>query len=159
MELLVREATDNDADLLARLTRSCWFDRIAPTSSGHAESAAKVALQLQRGGGYVLLVDEQPAGSVRWLPLETETGVWEILRMGVLPAHRGARLSQHLLEAVLHRAQVCEINELRLAVRTDQTRLLGLYAAFGFDLAPELEYSNANPLEPAPIVMRRLLRR
>jgi ribosomal protein S18 acetylase RimI-like enzyme len=79
--------------------------------------------------------------------------------MGILPGHRGARLSQHLLEAVLHRAQVCEVNELRLAVRTDQTSLIDLYAAYGFELAPELEYSNANPLEPAPFVMRHILRR
>jgi hypothetical protein len=32
-----------------------------------------------------------------------------------------------------------------------------LYAAYGFELAPELEYAHANPLEPAPHVMRRVL--
>ena len=51
-----------------------------------------------------------------------------------------------------------DVAELRLGVRADQPRLLDLYAAFGFELAPELEYTHANPVEPAPTVMRRMLR-
>jgi ribosomal protein S18 acetylase RimI-like enzyme len=78
--------------------------------------------------------------------------------MGVLPAYRGQSLSQHLLEAVVHRAQASGVGELRLAVRADQAKLLDLYAAYAFEIAPELEYSHANPLEPAPVVMRRMLR-
>ena len=78
--------------------------------------------------------------------------------MSILPAYRGNSLSQHLLEAVIHRALASDVEELRLAVRRDQTRLLDLYAAYGFELALELEYTHANPLEPAPTVMRRLLK-
>ena len=111
-----------------------------------------------QGGGFVLLLDDEPVGSVRWLPLDTENNCWEMLRMGVLPAFRGEALSQHLLEAVIHAAQTSGIEELRLGVRSDQPRLLDLYAAFEFELAPELEYSHANPNEPAPHVMRRFLR-
>ena len=77
--------------------------------------------------------------------------------MGVLPDLRGRQLSQHLLEAVLHHALASDVDELRLAVRADQERLLDLYAAYGFELAPELEYTQANPLEPAPMMMRRML--
>jgi ribosomal protein S18 acetylase RimI-like enzyme len=89
--------------------------------------------------------------------VDSELHIWEIVRMGVLPAYRGERLSQHLLEAVIHRALASDINELRLAVRNDQAKLLDLYAAFGFEIAPELEYTRANPVEPPPTVMRRLL--
>ena len=46
----------------------------------------------------------------------------------------------------------------RLAVRTDQAQLVDLYAAFGFEIAPELEYTRANPQEAPPIVMRRIMR-
>lgn len=158
MDLLIREATLEDAQLIADLTRAAWAKRVAVTSSGHRETAVKVCEHLQAGGGFVLLVDEMPAGSVRWLPLEAESDVWEILRMGILPAYRGHHLSQHLLEAVIHRAQAADIRELRLAVRADQSRLLDLYAAYGFEPALELEYSHANPLEPAPTFMQRLLR-
>jgi ribosomal protein S18 acetylase RimI-like enzyme len=157
MNILVREASADDAQLIADLTRAAWADRVANTSSGHRETAARVLGDLQQGGGFILLSDDRPIGSVRWMPVDSEPDVWEIMRMGVLPADRGQSLSQHLLEAVIHRALASDVRELRLAVRADQPRLLDLYAALGFELAPELEYTHANPQEPAPSVMRRVL--
>lgn len=158
MSILVREAGLDDARLIADLTRAAWAGKVAPSSSGHEETAERVMLHLQQGGGFILLKGEDAIGSVRWTPLDSEPNVWEIMRMGVLPAHRGEHLSQHLLEAVIHRAQAADVDQLRLAVRADQARLLDLYAAFGFELAPELEYTHVNPVEPAPTVMRRVLR-
>jgi predicted N-acetyltransferase YhbS len=156
-DLLMREATPADADLIADMTRAAWAGKVAPTSSGHREAAERVAQQLQEGGGFILLADGVPVGSVRWLPLESDPEVREVLRMGVLPAWRGSQLSQLLLEAVVHHAQASEVRELRIAVRTDQPRLLDLYAAYGFELAMDLEYDHANPAEPTPLVMRRSL--
>lgn len=157
MDLIIREAGLDDAQLLADLTRAAWCDKVAVTSSGHRETAVQVLQDLQHGGGLLLLVDGQPAGSVRWLPQESDSDVWDILRMGILPAYRGRNLSQHLLEAVIHCAQEANVRELHLAVRSDQPRLMDLYSAYGFELAPELEYAHANPLEPSPYVMRRTL--
>jgi len=157
MDLIIREATLDDAQLLADLTRAAWGGKVAVTSSGHRETAVQVLQHLQQGGGLVLLVDGEPAGSVRWLPLDSESDVWDILRMGIVAGHRGRNLSQHLLEAVIHRAQETNVHELRLAVRHDQPRLMDLYAAYGFELAPELEYTHANLLETPPLVMRRVL--
>ena len=51
-----------------------------------------------------------------------------------------------------------EVRERIRAVRLDQGKLIDFYAAFGFELAEELEYSHANPAEPPPSVMRRMLR-
>lgn len=157
MNIVVREATLDDARLIAELTRAAWAGKVAVTSSGHRETAVRVLQDLQNGGGFILLRNDEEIGSVRWLPLESEPDVWEIMRMGVLPSYRGEHLSQHLLEAVIHRALAADVRELRLAVRADQERLLDLYSAFGFELAPEIEYTHANPLEPAPMVMRRVL--
>ncbi len=157
MSVTVREATLDDAQLIADLTRASWAGRVAPTSSGHHETVAQVREHLQEGGGFIMLREDAPIGSVRWLPVFGHPNVWETLRMGVLPQYRGEALSQHLLEAVIHRALAAGVTELRLAVRSDQPRLLDLYAAYGFDLAPELEYAHANPAEPAPQVMRRML--
>ncbi|OGB26860.1 MAG: GNAT family N-acetyltransferase [Burkholderiales bacterium RIFCSPLOWO2_02_FULL_57_36] len=159
MDLQVREATFDDAQLIADLTRAAWAGKVAATSSGHREMASGVAEHLQMGGGFILMADEIPAGSVRWLPLDSDPSIWEVARMSVLPEYRGHSLSQHLLEAVIHRALASDVEELRLAVRSDQTRLLDLYAAYGFELALELEYTHANPFEPSPTVMRRLLKR
>jgi len=158
MNLVVREATQDDASLIAGLTRAAWAGKVSVTSSGHRETAVIVAEHLRDGGGFVLEVNGEPIGSVRWLPLEAEPGVWEVCRMGVLPAHRGAYLSQHLLEAVIHHALASGVQEVRLAVRADQPKLIDFYSAYEFALAEELEYSHANPLEPAPLVMRRQLR-
>jgi ribosomal protein S18 acetylase RimI-like enzyme len=157
MSILVREARIDDAQLIADLTRAAWAGKVAATSSGHREDIERVLRDLQHGGGFILLRNEAAIGSVRWAPVEGEPDVWEIMRMGVLPAFRGEHLSQHLLEAVIHHAQAADVTELRLGVRADQARLLDLYAAYGFELAPELEYTHANPLEPAPTVMRRKL--
>jgi len=158
MGIVVREATADDAKLMAELTRAAWAGKVSVTSSGHRETAVQVSEHLRTGGGFVLLVDDTPIGSVRWLPLDAEPDVWEVCRMGVLPTHRGSNLSQHLLEAVIHHALAAGIEEVRLAVRTDQPGLIGFYTAFEFELAEELEYSHANPLEPPPLVMRRWLR-
>jgi len=155
--LVSREANTEDASLIAHLTRACWKERVAGSSGGHTETAERVEAQLQQGGGIILYIDDEPAGSVRWLPMEENSAIWEMLRMGVLPAYRGAGLSQHLLEAVIHCAQNAGVEELRLGVRADQPRLINLYAAYLFELAPELDYSHANPNEPAPYVMRRCL--
>ncbi|MBC7501945.1 MAG: GNAT family N-acetyltransferase [Herminiimonas sp.] len=157
MNVIVREAESDDAALMAELTRNAWEHTVAASSSGHHEAPDRVTQHLRDGGGYILFVDDQPAGSVRWLPVEGDSDVWEIARMGVTARYRGESLSLQLLEAVIHRALAADIKELRLAVRTEQARVVDLYAAYGFELAPELEYGHANPDEPPPVVMRRWL--
>ncbi len=156
--IVVRPASDDDAQLIAELTRAAWAGKVTVTSSGHRETAQRVREHLRHGGAFILLQHGMAVGSVRWAPLDEDPDVWEILRMGVLPHCRGSNLSQHLLEAVIHHGQTSAVQELRLAVRADQPRLLDFYAAFAFELAEELDYSHANPAEPAPLVLRRRLR-
>ena len=158
LPLRVRPAEDEDAALIASLTHQCWAGKVAPSSSGHRDTPEQVADQLRAGGAFLLLVDEEPAGSVRWTPADDDADAWEVKRMGVLPRWRGRQLSQHLVEAVVHHALASGVSELRLAVRSDQPKLFDFYAAFGFELAEELEYLGANPAEPEPFVMRRWLR-
>ena len=158
MGIVVRSAGDEDAQLIADLTRASWAGKIVDTSSGHRETAEQVASNLRQGGAFILLYRDEPVGSVRWLPLDLDPNVWEIVRMGILPLHRGASLSQHLLEAVIHHALERGASELRLAIRGDQPLLIDFYAAMEFELADELEHSHARDAEPSPRVMRRLLR-
>ncbi|NMM39094.1 MAG: GNAT family N-acetyltransferase [Glaciimonas sp.] len=157
--MIIREANLADAQTIAEITTAAWAEKVAASSSGHTESAARVEQDLHLGGGFMLQVGPLTVGSVRWLPMDTEHNIWEILRMGIIPAFREQNLSQHLLEAVIHHALGCDVTELRLAVRADQPRLLDFYAALGFEVAPELEYTHANQQEPAPTVMRRILKR
>ncbi|MFL6656855.1 MAG: GNAT family N-acetyltransferase [Massilia sp.] len=157
MSIVVRAATDEDAHLIAELTRAAWAGKVSVSSSGHRETAQHVTEHLRAGGGFILMLGGEAVGSVRWGPHDLDPDIWEILRMGVLPSCRGSNLSQHLLEAVIHHGLESNAQELRLAVRADQPKLLDLYAAYAFELAEELEYSHANPQEPAPLVMRRFL--
>ncbi len=157
MNIVVREAEQEEAQLIAELTQAAWANKVAPTSSGHQESVDRVLSDLRQGGGFLILVDHLAVGSVRWLPLDGDADVWEIVRMGILPQYRGQNLSQHLLEAVIHHALATSVKELRLAVRHEQSKMLDFYAAFGFEHAPEIEYSHANPNEPPPHVMRKIL--
>jgi GNAT superfamily N-acetyltransferase len=157
MHLHIRAANSDDAQLIADMTRAAWAGKVAASSSGHRETALLVSEQLHQGGGFILLIDGQPAGSVRWLPSDGKSDTWEIMRMGLLPDFRGNDLSRNLLEAVFHHALANQVSELRLAVRTDQPRLLDFYSAYDFEVASELTYPHANPSEPAPIVMRKRL--
>ncbi len=157
--ILVREASLDDASMIADLTRASWADKVKATSSGHRETSEDVLKDLQKGGGFILLVNDTPSGSVRWLPVDGERDVWEVRRMGVIPIFRSRNLSQHLLEAIIHQALSSDINELRLGVRADQPRLLDFYAAFGFEIAPELEYPHDMQQEPTPTMMRRIFNR
>lgn len=157
MSIVVREAALEEAQLIAELTRAAWANKVARSSSGHSETVERVVDDLRNGGGFLILVDHLAVGSVRWAPIDGNTDIWEIMRMGILPQFRGQNLSQHLLEAVIHHAQATSVTELRLAVRAEQSKMLDFYAAFGFELAPEVEYSQANPDEPASSVMRKIL--
>jgi GNAT superfamily N-acetyltransferase len=159
MHLQIRAAISDDAQLIADMTRAAWAGKVAATSSGHRETAALVSEQLRQGGAFILLADHQPVGSVRWLPVDSQSPIaWEMLRMGLLPDFRGHGLSRKLLEAVFDHASKHAIDELRLAVRADQSRLVDLYAAYGFAIASGLTYSHANPSEPAPVVMRKAIK-
>jgi GNAT superfamily N-acetyltransferase len=158
MDVLVREAKFDDAELIAALTRAAWADKVCASPEGHFETADNVRRHLQQGGGFVLFANETPVGTARWLPTDENSSAWEILRLGIIPEYRGHGLSQHLVEAVVHQALAYDVDELRVAVDSDQTRLIDLYAAHRFDVAMELEYSDAQSLEPGPTVMRRLLR-
>ncbi|MBC3871355.1 GNAT family N-acetyltransferase [Undibacterium oligocarboniphilum] len=158
MTLTIREAAIADAALITALTRSCWAGSVAPSSAAHREIPVIVAQDLSGGGAFLLFAGQEPVGSVRWAAPDTNPHLWEVRRMGILPAYRQQALSRLLLEAVITAAGIRSIAELRLAVRHDQPHFLQLYAGYGFELAPGLAYAHANPEEPAPYVMRRFLK-
>lgn len=151
---VVRRATTDDADLIADMTRTAWAGTVVASSSGHRESAERVRADLRAGGGFVMLAEGTPAGSLRWAP---NAPAWEIMRVGILPQYRGRGWMALLLDAVYDAALQANVADVRVGIRRDQPRLLDLYARHGFDLVPDLAYAHANPDEPPPYVMRRWL--
>jgi GNAT superfamily N-acetyltransferase len=158
--ITLRATTPADAALIAHITRAAWTGRVDPGSSAYRETEEQIAAQLAEGGGFVLHVDTEPAGSVRYSPVVNGASgqtVWEIRRMGVLPAWRGKGYALVMMDAVVAHARRLGVFDLRLAVRHDQPRLIEVYAGMGFALAPDLEYAHASPGSVPPTVMRRTL--
>lgn len=151
---VLRDATTADAALVARLTREAWAGRVAADSSGHHEAEARVIEDLAAGGGLVMEVAGEPAGSVRWRDRGSH---WEVVRLGLRPAFRGRGLGTWLLNEVALRAHLANADELRAAVRHDQPALAAWYERQGYVRDPSLAYSRANPDNPPPVVLRRPL--
>ncbi|MDL2283862.1 GNAT family N-acetyltransferase [Oxalobacter sp. OttesenSCG-928-P03] len=155
MKIVVREAVLDDARLIADLTRQAWAGKVAAYSGGHTETEATVLPDLQQGGAFILMIDDKPVGCARWLPEDENGNVWKIRRMGILPEYGGHRLSEHLLEAIIHHAHTCDISELHMALYPEHERLADVYAVFDFHIAPELEFSLRDSLAPPPIMLRK----
>ncbi|MBS7328865.1 MAG: GNAT family N-acetyltransferase [Oxalobacter sp.] len=157
MGVTVSEASEEDAPLIAELTRKAWENRCPPTSHGHTDTADSVITDLHEGGAFILWVDDKPAGSVRWAPTDEDDEIWKIRRLGVLPEYAGQNLSQYLIEACINRARLSGITEMRLFMSPWLEPMTRFYEAYGFELAPEIEFTLRNPLEPPPIMMRKTL--
>jgi GNAT superfamily N-acetyltransferase len=160
----LRTATFDDAELIARLTRAAWVGK-PEGSSGHFETAEGVRKNLGEGEAIIMELDGQPIGSVRIYPVveQLEDGTingpfaLEVARLSILPEHRGRGLSTWLMNEVMIRAMNRGIEELRLAVRTDEPGLQRFYERQGFFNDSSIAYSHANPNSPKPITMRKFL--
>ena len=83
----------------------------------------------------VSMVDEEPAGCVALRQLDG--GICEMKRLFVLPAFRGMRLGQALLDAVLKRACELGYERMRLDTLPSMQRAIEMYTRRGFvDIAP-----------------------
>jgi len=153
----IRPATLTDAEAIAKTVRLAWAGKVAPDSSGHAETAEKVEKDLERGYAWVAEDDGKIVGTVRLTRHPHELGVWEVKKLGILKEYRKQGLGAELMNVLLAKAIDMGAKELRLAVRHDQPRLLSWYAGFGFVHDPKLRYSSPNLLTPLPFVMKKTL--
>lgn len=154
MKIVVREAVLDDAKLIADLIRNAWTSKVAARLHDPHETENTILSDLQQGGGFILMVNDRPAGCARWRPEDENNHIWKIHRLGILSEFRGKSLSEYLLEAIIHHAHICEITELHVALHSDHERLVDYYAALDFEVAPELEFS-AHDLQDSPPIMLR----
>jgi GNAT superfamily N-acetyltransferase len=150
----LRQAAPADAALIRRITHAAWTGRVDPSSSAYRETEDEIAQQIAEGGAFIMDIDGEPAGSIRYSPIPN---AWEVRRMGVAPPWRGKGYAGLLMDAVVEHARRHGISDLRLAVRYDQPRLIGYYRTLGFQPAPGIVYAHQSPGTPAPTVLRRVL--
>jgi GNAT superfamily N-acetyltransferase len=151
----VRLATFADAELIARITRAAWKNKVSLESGAHRETPESVLHDLQAGGGLIAYFSDQAIASMRWFNLDATTR--ELKRMGVLAEYRGLGIAQKIMAEAIKIAKQKGITDLRLAVRVDQPQLVKAYELIGFKIDTSLIYSHANPLSPPPVVMRLTL--
>ncbi len=155
---VLRTATNADAELIAQLTRAAWVGKPA-NSSAHNETAEIILKSLEDGEIIIMELGGKPIGAVRIYPV-LENGfpiALEMARLAVLPEYRGRGISTWLTNEVMIRAMQRGIEELRLAVRTDEPGLVNFYERIGFFIDSSITYSHANPNSPKPITMRKYL--
>ncbi|NJK45593.1 MAG: GNAT family N-acetyltransferase [Pleurocapsa sp. SU_196_0] len=120
---------------------------------------------LEEGFAIIMEMDGRAVGSVRCYPVfeVSDHGerfgpvALEIARLCVLPEYRGRGLSTWLMNEAMLSATHQGIEELRLAVRTDEPGLKSFYERQGFFEDSSIVYSHANPNSPKPITMRKYL--
>lgn len=157
MRLQAYLAYPDHAEHIAQLVRLCWQGRVHPDSSGHRETAERVLADLKVGWGLLLKADQDWVGTVRWVRHPREAGVVEVRKLGVLPTFRRMGLGRFLMESLEEMCCQQAHQEIRLAVRHDQPRLVAWYAQLGFNHQPDIMYSAANPQSPPPFVLRKTL--
>lgn len=157
MNVELRPAGPGDAELMHRVSLQAWTGRVAANSSLYRETVDYVASVLRAGGGFLLWVGDELAGSVRYFPVAQQPLSWEIKRLGVIAAHRGQGLGARLMDTVHAQARSQGVQRLQLGIRADQPRLVAFYEQLGYVLDDAVTLSAQNPLTVAAITMSRRL--
>lgn len=157
MKIVVREASLEDAPLIADLTRKAWAANARrPRTVTAIPGSMSTKTCMPEALSSCWWTASRP-GSLRWAPLVKTNPSGKSAGSASFPLSAAQNLSQNLLEAVIHHAQLCEISELRLFLHRYLEPLTSLYEAYGFELAPEIEFSTRNTMDPPPVMMRKIL--
>ncbi len=122
MQIKVYKATQNDAELLAKIEEAVFSDAWSLASlKSHLDGVCSVTL--------VLTADGAPVGSLTGTLFPPEG---EVYRVAVLPEYRRRGLGRALLSEFLHTARTAHAEELFIEVRASNLAAQGLYRSFGF---------------------------
>ncbi|MBO7762141.1 MAG: ribosomal protein S18-alanine N-acetyltransferase [Clostridia bacterium] len=147
MAYRIRRATPQDLSLLFRLEADCFSD---PWSEG------ALASHLGSGSGLSFLAvgeDGTPYGYLLGLSLLAEG---ELLRVGVLPAHRRCGAGRALTATLLTTLREGGAEACFLEVREGNAAAQALYAAHGFTVVGRRKQYYKNPSEDALVMSCRL---
>jgi len=144
--MTIREATADDADLLAEMIREAFatdtaWHRLAsgdPPRGPHTCTPEWVAGQMAKAVWfYLVVIDDAPCGCVGLELDDPET--CHLKRLSVRPAFRGRGLGEALVAHVLRQAKALGATHMTLGLVADNTRLRNWYVRQGFVVEREAE--------------------
>ena len=115
------------------------------------EVLSKPEAYIINNGGYICFAekDEDVVGTVALMPTQTP-GILELTKMAVLPAERGQKIGQKLLQHCIDFGKTKKLKGLLLYSNTKLENAIYLYRKYGFI---ELELEKDNPYQRADIKM------
>jgi predicted N-acetyltransferase YhbS len=126
-----------------------YVDQLRDAASRAAHAELWVAAD---GDGVLGTVTYCPPGS-RYCELATRSDQGEFRMLAVAPAGRRRGIGRALVEHCIARSRALDHRQLLLCSSTPMTTAHRLYAAMGFDRAPELDWS---PLPSVKLIAFRL---
>jgi [ribosomal protein S18]-alanine N-acetyltransferase len=153
MTPIIRAATLQDHDILARLHRKC-FDE--------AWDEESFRLLLQNPGAFALLAgaaDETAFACFVLIQIAADQA--EVLSIGTVPSARRMGLAMAILQAAMAEAGRRNAQAMFLEVADDNPAALSLYAGLGFELTGRRRayYSRSPGLAADALMLRAILQR
>ena len=152
-EVVLREAVDEDAPLLAGVIRAAFEDhrgRLDPASSAHAETDETVRQRLQLGRGVLAMVENEVAGCVFYKEVN---GYLNLGRLAVLRSYRGQGVGGRLVEYVEARSRELGLFRVRLGVRIPLAETQAYYERRGY--SPVGHGTHAGFTEPTYVILEK----
>lgn len=155
MELVLREATLQDADLLTQIIRAAFAEydgKIDPPSGAHSETPEQIREKLTQGGGTLALIGTDYAGCIIYYPQEDYLYLG---RLSVLPPFRRFGVGRSLVERVEHQAIQINLPKVQLGVRLALPSNRAFFEKLGYRAVSE--HHHAGYTEPTFATLEKRL--
>jgi ribosomal protein S18 acetylase RimI-like enzyme len=171
MNFLIREATANDAVLIADISRQSFYDTFAADNSTEdmdkflSEQFTRGKLMLEVGRReyefYLLYIDNLVAGYVKLRfgnpPTTLPTGsALEIARLYCMKEFIGKGVGKALMQKSIDRAKEKNMEAVWLGVWERNQRAIDFYTSFGFEKFGETDFLLGNDLQLDWLMWRRV---
>lgn len=141
MEIMLRKMTIEDVSALSELEKQCFTD---------AWSENMVRDLVDSSWDEVWVLESETI--LGYINFRFIAGEGELMRIAVLPEHRGHGYSRKLMDVMMEEAAKNQITDLTLEVRAGNEPAIGLYKAYGFAEEAVRKNYYHNPTEDALIM-------
>jgi GNAT superfamily N-acetyltransferase len=135
-EIIVREATDKDADGIIKVLMSTKLDE--ETWKGNENFVTESLQKRLSNKQFIVLVAEFNSSIVGFVDCAVFPSFWECQKQGLIidlfvhPAYQGKGVGSELLEELIKRANAENIVELHVSTGWKNAKARMLYGKFGF---------------------------